>query len=63
LQNWLKIINTKIRKEKVFEYFHFLGKTDEVNASIQTSRRENDNLIKYDCSNTSMRKSLAATGL
>jgi hypothetical protein len=62
LQNWLKIISVKIKK-KVFEYFHFLGKTDELNASIQTSRRENDNLIKNDCSNTSMRKSLVATGL
>jgi hypothetical protein len=60
LQNWLKIINTNIKR--FFEYFHFFGKTDKVNASIQTSRRENDNLIKNDCNNTSVRKSLVATG-
>jgi hypothetical protein len=59
LQNWLKII----KRKKTFEYFHSFGKTDEVNASVQTPRREDDNLIKNDCSNTSMRRSLVATGL
>jgi hypothetical protein len=50
-------------KNRGFGYFHFFGKTDEVNASIQTSRRGNDSLMKNDCSNTSMRKNLVATGL
>jgi len=36
---------------------------EEVNASMQTSRRENDKLIKNDCSNASVRKILAATCL
>jgi len=61
LQNWLEIVTKNEKKN--FEFFHFLGKTDEVNTSIQTSRRENDKLIKNDCSNRSMRKSLVAAGL